>query len=84
MRKEIKNALTGALIKAVKVYKIAVSPYVIKSCRYHPSCSEYAVEALRKRGAIRGGAMALWRILRCNPFSSGGYDPVDRTITDKG
>ncbi len=45
-------------------------------CKYYPSCSNYAVEALREHGAVRGTGMAAWRLLRCNPFSNGGYDPV--------
>ena len=45
-------------------------------CKYYPTCSQYAVEALQKHGILKGGTMAIWRILRCNPFSKGGYDPV--------
>jgi len=45
-------------------------------CRFHPSCSQYAIEALRGRGVLTGSALALWRIARCQPFSRGGYDPV--------
>lgn len=46
------------------------------TCKYFPTCSQYAIEALEKYGIIKGGALAVWRILRCNPFSKGGYDPV--------
>jgi putative membrane protein insertion efficiency factor len=46
------------------------------TCKYHPSCSEYAVQALRTHGLVRGGAMVGWRLLRCNPWSRGGFDPV--------
>ena len=46
------------------------------SCRFQPTCSQYAIEAIQKHGALKGGALAFWRILRCNPFSKGGYDPV--------
>ena len=46
------------------------------SCKYYPTCSQYAIEAVEKYGSLKGSAMALWRILRCNPFSKGGYDPV--------
>ena len=46
------------------------------SCRYIPTCSEYAVEAIERYGALKGGRLAAWRVLRCNPFSKGGYDPV--------
>ena len=48
------------------------------SCRYIPCCSQYAVTAVERYGALKGGAMALWRLLRCNPFSKGGYDPVPK------
>lgn len=46
-------------------------------CRFQPTCSQYAIEALKKYGVIKGGRKAMWRILRCNPFCKGGYDPVD-------
>ena len=54
----------------------AVSPLLPASCRFVPSCSEYGYQAIEKYGIIRGGAMTVWRVLRCNPFSKGGYDPV--------
>lgn len=47
-----------------------------KSCRFYPTCSQYALDAIKKYGVLKGGIMALWRILRCNPFNPGGYDPV--------
>ena len=46
------------------------------SCKFYPTCSKYSIEAIEKYGAFKGGVLALWRILRCNPFSKGGYDPV--------
>lgn len=46
------------------------------TCKYYPTCSQYGLEAIEKYGALKGGALAAWRILRCNPFSKGGYDPV--------
>ena len=46
------------------------------TCKYYPTCSQYGLEAIEKNGALKGGALAVWRILRCNPFSKGGYDPV--------
>jgi len=64
------------IIMAIKAYQKAVSPYIIKRCRFEPTCSQYAVEAVETLGAAKGGVKALWRILRCNPFSRGGYDPV--------
>jgi len=57
-------------------YKWLLSPLLPPSCRYVPTCSEYAMEAVDRYGAIRGGFMAAWRILRCHPFVKGGYDPV--------
>ncbi|RKY42157.1 MAG: membrane protein insertion efficiency factor YidD [Candidatus Makaraimicrobium thalassicum] len=65
-----------ALIALIKGYKKFVSPCFAKSCRFAPTCSEYAIEALGKFGVFRGTALSVWRILRCNPFSRGGFDPV--------
>jgi len=65
-----------ALIALVRFYRVAVSPYRPPCCRYTPTCSQYALEALEKYGAWKGGWMALRRFLRCNPFHKGGYDPV--------
>lgn len=65
------------LIKIIRFYQKYLSPMKGRSvCIYVPTCSEYAVEAIEKHGAIKGGLLAAWRILRCNPFSKGGYDPV--------
>ncbi|MDI6715628.1 MAG: membrane protein insertion efficiency factor YidD [Actinomycetota bacterium] len=60
----------------IKVYKKFISPLLPPSCRYYPSCSSYAMQAIEKHGFVRGGYMATGRILRCHPFSPGGYDPV--------
>ena len=69
------------LIAFIKVYQYTLSPLLGPRCRYYPSCSNYAVEALREHGAVRGLGLATWRLLRCNPFSHGGYDPVsDRRL----
>jgi len=69
------------MIKLIWFYKKAISPYKGRSyCNFVPSCSEYALEAIERYGALRGGFMALKRILRCNPFSKGGYDPVPLNI----
>lgn len=57
-------------------YKREISPYLGNRCRFTPSCSEYALMAIEKYGALKGTGLALWRILRCNPFCKGGYDPV--------
>jgi putative membrane protein insertion efficiency factor len=60
----------------IRFYREYISPFKSTKCPYIPTCSEYALEAVTKYGAFKGGLLALWRILRCNPFSSGGYDPV--------
>ncbi len=64
------------LLGVFRFYQKQISPFFPPVCRYTPTCSRYAIEAVEKYGAWRGGLMALWRILRCNPFSHGGYDPV--------
>lgn len=63
-------------IKMIKFYQKNISPLKPPCCRFVPTCSQYAIEAIQKYGAFKGGLMALWRLLRCNPFSKGGYDPV--------
>jgi len=62
----------------LKFYKRLISPVLPASCRYVPTCSEYAAEAVALHGFFRGVALATWRLLRCNPFVRGGYDPVPR------
>ncbi len=64
------------LILFVRGYQVALSPLLPPSCRYYPSCSAYAIEALEKHGALRGAWLAARRIARCHPFRPGGYDPV--------
>jgi putative membrane protein insertion efficiency factor len=64
------------MIKSIKMYQRYISPMKGTKCPYIPSCSQYGLEAVEKYGALKGGALAAWRILRCNPFSSGGFDPV--------
>lgn len=63
-------------ILPIRFYKKFISPFLPRSCRFYPSCSEYAMEAVTKHGVIKGTLLAVWRILRCNPFCKGGYDPV--------
>ncbi|MDR0815147.1 MAG: membrane protein insertion efficiency factor YidD [Bacteroidales bacterium] len=64
------------LIGLVKFYRYCISPLTPASCRYTPTCSQYAIEALQKHGALKGGWLALKRILRCHPWGGHGYDPV--------
>ncbi|MDP1859464.1 MAG: membrane protein insertion efficiency factor YidD [Gemmatimonadaceae bacterium] len=64
------------LVLLVRGYQVALSPLLPASCRYYPTCSHYAIEALEKHGALRGGWLALKRIARCHPFRPGGFDPV--------
>lgn len=64
------------LIFLVRVYQVSLSPWLGGQCRYVPTCSQYTIAALNRYGALRGGLMGLWRILRCHPFTRGGYDPV--------
>ena len=71
-----KQACALPLIGLVKFYQLCISPFTPPSCRFTPTCSQYGLEAIQKYGAFKGSLLALWRILRCNPFSHGGYDPV--------
>lgn len=59
-------------------YKRAVSPLLPPACRYVPSCSEYAEQAVEMRGVLKGGLLGMWRLLRCHPFAKGGFDPVSQ------
>ncbi len=66
-----------------KFYKIFISPLLPPSCRFYPTCSEYASEAIEKYGIIKGGILAIYRILRCNPWGGSGYDPVPERLENK-
>jgi uncharacterized protein len=67
---------TRVLTAPIRLYQRTISPALPRRCKYEPTCSAYAAEALRRHGALRGLVLAAWRLLRCNPFSHGGYDPV--------
>jgi hypothetical protein len=67
----------------IKVYKIFISPFLPKACRFEPSCSDYASEAILKHGIIKGGILGFLRICRCNPFGNSGYDPVPEKFSLK-
>jgi len=69
------------LLALLKAYQRWISPALPRRCRYEPTCSAYAVEAIGRFGAARGVLLAAWRLLRCNPFSHGGFDPVPRNFT---
>ena len=68
--------MTSAVESAFRSYKRWISPLLAGGCRFVPTCSEYAAEAVARFGLLRGGAMALWRLLRCHPFARAGHDPV--------
>ncbi|HEX9943626.1 MAG TPA: membrane protein insertion efficiency factor YidD [Thermoanaerobaculia bacterium] len=69
------------LLGAIDAYQRLISPSLPRRCRYEPTCSAYAVESIRRFGPLRGGLLASWRLLRCNPFSHGGFDPVPKRFT---
>ena len=64
------------VLALLRFYKLRISPQMPPACRFHPTCSEYAYEAIEKYGIFKGGRLALWRILRCNPWGGSGWDPV--------
>ncbi len=68
--------MKNVIIKIIKFYQKNLSPLKSTKCPYIPSCSQYGLEAVEKYGAFKGSLLAIWRIIRCNPFSKGGYDPV--------
>lgn len=70
------------LIGAISVYRVTLSGWVGGQCRFHPTCSRYAEEAIRSHGALKGSILAAGRVLRCNPFGRGGLDPVPRPHAD--
>ena len=74
-------SLRSVAVAPVRLYQRAISPALPARCKYHPSCSEYAVQAVRHFGILRGLVLAAWRLLRCNPWSHGGVDfPEDQTL----
>ena len=69
--------LSRMIMAVIKFYRRFVSPLLPSSCRFTPSCSKYALLAIEEYGLLKGGLLGAWRVLRCNPFSKGGYDPID-------
>lgn len=72
--------MTKLLLAALRFYKAQISPALPPACRYSPTCSEYAMQAVERYGAVRGSLLAIRRVLSCNPFARGGYDPVPDRI----
>ena len=74
--KWVKKVLVWVLLLPIRFYQVCITPYTPPSCRFQPTCSEYARQAILKHGPFKGLALAVWRILRCNPWGGSGYDPV--------
>jgi uncharacterized protein len=73
----VKRALHAIVLAPIRLYMRMISPALPRRCKYEPTCSAYAVQAIRELGVLRGSILAGWRLARCNPFSHGGYDPVE-------
>ena len=73
----MRTLATRLALAPILAYQRFISPLMPRRCKYHPTCSEYAVQAIRMHGVMRGVVLAGWRILRCNPLSNGGIDPVE-------
>jgi uncharacterized protein len=73
----VKRLLITVVLAPIRLYQRLVSPALPRRCKYEPTCSAYAVEAIRTFGVARGLVLAAWRLARCNPWSRGGYDPVE-------
>jgi putative membrane protein insertion efficiency factor len=71
------SSIKAVLVLPIRLYQRVISPAVGSRCKYYPSCSEYAAQAISRFGILRGLVLAGWRLLRCNPFSHGGFDPVE-------
>lgn len=81
-----RRAAAAILLAPIRLYRRFVSPALPARCKYHPTCSAYAVEAVRELSPLRGTIVAAWRLARCNPWSNGGYDPLSarRLFREKG
>jgi putative membrane protein insertion efficiency factor len=73
----VERTARGVVLAPIAVYQRVISPALPRRCKYEPTCSRYAVQAVREYGILRGLVLASWRLLRCNPWSHGGYDPVE-------
>jgi putative membrane protein insertion efficiency factor len=76
MKNFLQKCITRLFLFMIRGYQLLISPLFPPACRFTPSCSQYAIDAIKCHGVFRGFLMAAWRILRCHPFSAGGYDPV--------
>jgi putative membrane protein insertion efficiency factor len=77
----IRAALVALVLAPIRLYQRYISPALPRRCKYEPTCSAYAIDAIREVGVFRGTILAAWRLMRCNPFSHGGWDPVsDRKL----
>ena len=74
----IERLFSNFLLGVIKLYRYVISPFLGNRCRFHPSCSEYAVEAIQIHGPFKGFLLGIWRILRCAPWGKGGFDPVPK------
>jgi putative membrane protein insertion efficiency factor len=72
----VSRVVRAIAVAPIVVYRKAISPALPRRCKYEPTCSRYAIDAIRGYGILRGVVLATWRVLRCNPWSDGGYDPV--------
>jgi putative membrane protein insertion efficiency factor len=79
----LKRAATWLLLAGVRFYQVILSPLMPSACKFYPSCSHYAAEAIARHGAARGARLAAARLWRCRPFTQGGYDPVPEETEDK-
>jgi putative membrane protein insertion efficiency factor len=80
----LKHVAKFVALQLLQAYKRAISPMLPAACRYVPTCSEYAIEAVERYGALRGGWLAFTRIFRCHPFAGSGYDPVVKHASGSG
>lgn len=72
----MRDGVSGLVVFLIRVYQVTLRFFFPPSCRFHPSCSEYAIEALKKFGPVKGGWLAVRRLSRCHPFNPGGFDPL--------
>jgi len=78
----VKSPLKLILLFLLRVYQLCISPYLGQNCRFYPTCSQYAIEAISLHGCVKGILLASWRLLKCHPWHAGGYDPVPPKKSD--